>query len=156
MDFDARGLSQTWKKWKEEVQLYVDISMDKKPETQKVKLLLYLLGRKGREIHSTMNFQTTDEHANKVNIEEKNITVKMILAEFDKHCDPKKNDTVERYKFYSRNQQSGDTFDKFLADIKILADTCNFRTLKKSMIRYRIICGVKDSGLRERLPRVSE
>ncbi|XP_065921947.1 uncharacterized protein [Magallana gigas] len=80
----------------------------------------------------------------------------MILAEFDKHCDPKKNDTVERYQFYSRNQQSGDTFDKFLADIRILADTCNFGTLIESMIRDRIICGVSDSGLRERLLRVSD
>ena len=85
MDFDAKSLSQTWKKWKEEVCLYIDISMDKKSEAQKVKLLLYLLGRKGREIHSTMQFQTTDQDGNKVDIEEKNITVKMILAEFDKH-----------------------------------------------------------------------
>lgn len=130
--------------------------MDKKPEAQKVKLLLYLLGRKGREIHSTIQFQTTDEHGNKVDIEEKNITVKMVLDEFDKHCDPKKNETVERYKFYSRSQQVGDTFDKFLAEIRILADTCNFGTLKDSMIRDRIICGVSDSGLRERLLRVAD
>lgn len=158
MDFDARSLLQTWKKWKEEVQLYVDISMDKKLETKKVKLLLYILGRKGREIHSTctMNFQTTEEQGNIVNVEEKNITVKMILAEFDKHCNPKKNETVERYKFYSRSQQSGETFNKFLADIRILADTCNFGTLKESMIRDRIICGVSDSGLREGLLRVSD
>lgn len=58
----------------------------------------------------------------------------MILAEFDKHCDPKKNETVEQYKFYSRSQQSGDTFDKFLADIRILADHSlllgNLRTVR--------------------------
>ena len=154
MDFNAKNLSQTWKTWKEEVLLYIDISMDKKPEPQKVKLLLYLLGRKGREIHSTMRIQTTDEHGNKVDVEEKNITVKLILSEFDKHCDPKKNETVERYKFYSRNQQPGDTFDKFLAEVRILADTCNFGALRDSMIRDRIICGVSDSGLRERLLRV--
>lgn len=136
--------------------MYIDISMDKKSETQKVKLLLYFHGRNGREMHSTMNFQTTDEHGNKVNIEEKNITVKMILAKFDKHCYPKKNETVERYKFYSRSLQSGDTFDKFLADISILADTWNFGMLKESMISERIICGVSDYGLRERLLRVND
>ena len=49
------------------------------------------------------------------------MAVKMILAEFDKHCYPKKNETIEQYKFYSRSQQAGDTFDKFLAEIRILA-----------------------------------
>lgn len=80
----------------------------------------------------------------------------MILAEFDKRCDPKKNETVERFQFYRRSQQAGDTFNKFLAEIRIFADTCHFGALKDSMIRDRIICGVSDSGLRERLLRLAD
>ena len=49
MDFDAKSLSQTWKKWEEEVRLYIDISMDKKSEAQKVKLLLISLDERGEK-----------------------------------------------------------------------------------------------------------
>ena len=60
---------------------------------------------------------------------------------------PKKNDTVERYKLFTRVQEAGETLDKFIADVKILAATCNFKQLKESLIRDQIICGMTDSKL---------
>ena len=70
---------------------------------------------------------------------------------FDKHCNPKKNETVERYKFFSRFQNPGESLEKFITDLKLLATTCNFGDLKDSLVRDRIICGIQDKQLREDL-----
>ena len=54
LDFDSSGLSHTWKRWREEIQLYMDIVMEGRDE--KVTLFLYIVGSKGREIYETIHF----------------------------------------------------------------------------------------------------
>ena len=34
--------------------------------------------------------------------------LKQVMDAFDRHCNPKKNETVERYKFFSRFQNPGE------------------------------------------------
>ena len=107
----------------------------------KVKLFLYLLGSQGREIYSTMTFEAPGHERN----------LKQVMDAFDRHCNPKKNETVERYKFFSRFQNPGESLEKFITDLKLLATTCNFGDLKDSLVRDRIICGIQDKQLREDL-----
>ena len=78
-----------------------------------VKLFLYLLGTQGREIYSTMTFEAPGLERN----------LKQIMDAFDKHCNPKKNETVERYKFFWRFQNPGESLEKFIIDLKLLATT---------------------------------
>ena len=91
----------------------------------KVKLFLYLLGSQGREIYSTMTFEAPGHERN----------LKQVMDAFDRHCNPKKNETVERYKFFSRFQNPGESLEKFITDLKLLATTCNFGDLKDSLVR---------------------
>ena len=63
---------------------------------------------------------------------------------------------VERYKFFTRVQEAGETLDKFITDVRILAATCNFEQLKESLIRDQIICGMTDSKLRQDLLKIPE
>lgn len=53
--------------------------------------------------------------------------------------------------FFTRNQEAGERFDKYLAELKILEKTCDFGRLLDSLIRDRIVCGIDSSSLRERL-----
>jgi hypothetical protein len=55
-----------------------------------------------------------------------------------------------------RNQSQDETFDKYVTDLKILASTCNYGALHDSLIRDRLICGINDSNLREKLLRVAD
>ena len=145
IEFEAKSLPQEWKRWNEELLLYLDLAMAKTDESLKVKLFKYLIGKKGREIYATMHFDT----------EEKDRTIDELVKAFDAHCDPIKNETVERYKFFTRNQEHGESFEKYLTELKILANTCNFESLKDSLLRDRIICGIIDVNVRERLLRES-
>jgi hypothetical protein len=51
-----------WKKWKEELNLFIDLTMDDDNEPAKVKLFLYLIGTRGREIYETMTFANAPEN----------------------------------------------------------------------------------------------
>ena len=111
LDFESPDLAYAWKKWREENTLYLDLATktDEKDEKErKVKLFLYLIGSKGREIYGTMQFET----------EEKDRTLDELIQSFGEYCDPRKNETVERHKFFTRNQESGETFDKYLTELK--------------------------------------
>lgn len=46
--------------------------------------------------------------------------------------------------------------EKFIVDLKILASTCNFGTLWDLLVRDRIICGIRNSKLREDLLKVAD
>ncbi len=145
IDFNVPNLSQTWKKWKEEFNLYTDLTLSDADQNRKVKLFLYLIGGQGREIYATFVFAGRGER-----------TLEQITTAFDNYCNPKKSETIERYKFFSRNQISTESYDKYITELKILAATCNFALLHDSLLRDRIVCGILDNNLRERLLRESE
>ena len=98
-------------------------------EATKVKLFLYLIGSQGREIYDTMAFEIPASER----------TLTQVLEAFDGHCNPRKNETVERFKFFSRNQEPGESQGKFVTDFKMLATTSNFGDLKDLLVRDRII-----------------
>ena len=143
LDFESPDLAYAWKKWREEITLYLDLATKTDEKERKVKLFLYLIGSKGREIYGTMQFET----------EEKDRTLDELIQSFGEYCDPRKNETVERHKFFTRNQESGETFDKYLTELRLLEKTCDFGTLSDSLLRDRIVCGLSSSTLRERLLR---
>lgn len=109
LNFDATDLAHIWKKWKEEFSLFVDLAMVESDEKLKIKMLKYLIGTCGREVYEMLSF--TDD-------EEKH-TLKYILEKFDTYCNPLKNESVERFKFISRNQQSGETIYNFATELKL-------------------------------------
>ena len=59
--------------------------------------------------------------------------------------------TYERYVFNRRVQDNGETFDAFLADLRRLARTCDFGTLEESIIRDRIVIGIREDSTRRKL-----
>ncbi len=139
LDFHSPNLQQRWKKWREETELYLDLSTDGKSEDTKVKYFKYLIGPQGREVYETLNFDDG--------------TLASVVDAFEKYCNPSKSETVERYKFFTRYQETCENYDKYITDLKVLASTCNFGTLNDSLIRDKIVCGITDKHLRERLLR---
>lgn len=91
MNFDSNDLPQTWRRWKEEMELYLELAMAGQQEATKVKLLLYIMGSQGREIYNTISFENDEAER----------TVKEVLKGLEDYCNPKKNETVERYKFFT-------------------------------------------------------
>lgn len=142
---DSGNLSKTWSTWSDEFVLYVDLSLsaDAGDEKKKVKLFSYLVGESGRELLETLMGDTAKD-AWKLDD---------IISKFDGHCNPSVNETVERYRFFTRNQGVGENIDNYVTELKLVTKTCNFGTLRDSLIRDRIVCGNNSTVMRERLLR---
>ena len=66
------------------------------------------------------------------------------------HFSPAPSEIVCRYKFHTRSRQQGETVSTFMAELRRLADTCNFGNVLNDMLRDRLVCGIND----ERIQRV--
>ena len=50
---------------------------------------------------------------------------------------------TNRFVFNSRNKKDGESVDVYVSELRKLAKTCNFENLEESLIRDKIITGVK-------------
>lgn len=84
------------------------------------------------------------------------IKIEKVLLKFEEHCELKKNVSYERYKFFSRAQESSESIDQYVMILRKLCETCEFGTMKNSLIKDRIVLGVNNTKTRERLLRVPD
>ena len=66
-------------------------------------------------------------------------------------CVGETNDIYKRYQFNKRDQESGKSIDSYVTSLRTLAKTCNYGSLLDSLIRDRIVVGIRDNGTRKRL-----
>ena len=67
------------------------------------------------------------------------------------HFRPKPLLTAERFRFYQRNQATGESVHDFLADLRRLAITCEFEDFLDQALRDRFVCGLRAEGMQKRL-----
>ena len=74
-----------------------------------------------------------------------------VKTKFDVHFVVRRNVIFQRAKFNRRRQEDGETVDTFITALHALAEHCDYGTLKDEMIRDRIVVGLQDSKLSEKL-----
>ncbi|XP_048759591.2 uncharacterized protein K02A2.6-like [Ostrea edulis] len=111
-----------------------------------VAILSDVIGEEGIEMFN--NFAWTEDD-DKDKIQE-------VLHKFKDYCMPRKSTLIERYLFWERKQTEGEILDQFVNDLKTKAKNCEYGDQTNSMIRDRIIFGIQDERLRERLLRKSD
>ncbi|KRY10622.1 LanC-like protein 2 [Trichinella patagoniensis] len=73
-----------------------------------------------------------------------------ILFVLEEHFSPQPCEIVKRNAFYKRNQKIGESISDFVADLRRLAQGCNFSDLE-IMLRDRLVIGLRDEELQLRL-----
>ena len=74
-----------------------------------------------------------------------------VIDEFDKYFKVKKNMIYERARFNQCCQLLDESADHFITEIHRLADNCEFGDMKDQLIRDRLVVGIRDGALSERL-----
>ena len=139
------NLLQNWKKWKQDFIIYLAATEStKKPDETKSSILLHCIGEKGREVYNTFNLT-----------EENSLNFEAIMTNFDKFFEPRKNVTFSRFKFFTYRQKEGETFNKYITELKKLSNDCELQDLKNELLRDMLIIGLHDKNLKERLLRES-
>ena len=63
---------------------------------------------------------------------------------------------VTKEKFFSWAQESGEKINQYVTVLRKMSETCEFSTLKNSLIKDRIELGISDAKTRKRLLRTSD
>ena len=82
--------------------------------------------------------------------------IETVLQKFRSCCEPRKNIVFERYQFWDRNQNASEPIDKWVTDLRSRAAKCEFGTFESDMIRDKVVFGVRDDRIKERLFRQAD
>ena len=82
---------------------------------------------------------------------EKDDDIETVLKKFESFCIGATHEAFESYRFHSRVQESNETIEAYVAELRILARGCNFEGFEDRMIRDRILVGCKSDHVREEL-----
>ena len=136
------NLSKDWKQWRQIWNAYeVVTKLRDKPSNLRVATFITWIGKEALEIHNGLPFRTEDEKAD----------INKVLELWETYCIGKTNIIYERYKFNNRSQEQSESIDAYMTALRALAETWEFAELKDSLIRDRIVCGVKDNAVRRKL-----
>ena len=140
------NLSENWRKFKQRFEIYsIALGLNEKAEEIQGASLLYLVGEEAFGVFNTFQFAAEDDK-NKI---------KPVFEQFEAYCSPRMNVTHEHYKFFTHVQGSK-FIDVYITELKVVSKQCEFGDLGDSLIRDRIVCGIKSNYLRERLLREPE
>ena len=111
-----------------------------KSEENQVSTLIYSMGDNADDIFQAYKLSVEDM--------KKYDTVK---GKFDNYFIKKKNIIYERAKFKCRRQEESEPVDVFITVLYNLAEKCEYKSLHDEMIRDRIVVGIADQVLSERM-----
>ena len=135
-----------WPRWYHRFnQFHLASGLSEEGKARQVCTLLYCMGETAENILSSTDI-TYDEK------KDYNAVIKKFDA-FFKVC---KNVIFERAQFNSRSQKEGETTEQFITSLYQLIEDCDYDNLKDQMIRDRIVVGIRDKALSQRLRMDSE
>ncbi|KAK3741617.1 hypothetical protein QZH41_019256 [Actinostola sp. cb2023] len=139
--YSFHGHPFNWRRWLQQFNLYMNATgRDGKHEKIQYSTFLTIAGEDALEIYNTFTFEEAE--ANKV---------KPLIKKFEAYCNPRKNVTYERHKFNTRCQEPDEKIDRYVTELRKLAKSCEFSELTDSLIRDRIVCGILDGKVGEKL-----
>ena len=133
--------STEWPNWIRRFERFRKASgIAEKSEESQIDTLIYSMGDKADDILQSFNLS-----------EEALESYKTVKERFDTHFIQRRNIIFERAKFNSRKQEPGESVDDFITDLHCLARYCNYGNLHEEMIRDRIVVGIRDNKLSQKM-----
>ena len=130
-----------WPKWKRRFFQYLSATgLDEAGDVRKVSTLLYCIGKEGDEVLTSTNI--TDADRKKYD---------QVLGKFDAFFNVRRNVIYERARFNRRDQIEGESVGKYITSLYSLIETCDYGNLKEQMLRDRLVVGIKDMAMSQKL-----
>ncbi|XP_045502933.1 uncharacterized protein LOC123699928 [Colias croceus] len=139
--------ADAWKKWRTQFNLFLKASgVHKEDSAVQASLLVNLIGPEGFDLFETFHFEQEKDKDN----------VSLLIKKFDEYFGAKPNLTLARYNFFMRNQEVGESINQYVTALRLLSKTCEFKSLEEELIRDRIVCGINNAMVRDRLLRTED
>lgn len=144
--FDFTQLAE-WLTWRQIFSRFrVASKLDKESGEVQVNSLLYAMGREAEPIYDSFVFPAATEARPHPEYE-----FNLVMEKFDEHFVPKRNVIHDRACFHKRSQRAGETVEAFVRSLYELAQHCEFGTGKDEQIRDRIVIGIMDKEVSQKL-----
>ena len=65
-----------------------------------------------------------------------------LLKKFGDNCKPKRNLIGERHKFNTRRQNSGESVDHYITDLRTLPASCKYGSLVNDLVTSQLVAGI--------------
>jgi hypothetical protein len=132
---------EEWPRWIRRFERFRQASgLNTKSEESQVNTLIYSMGEKADDIFHSFRLSEADGKK-----------YQPVKSAFEGHFVKHRNIIFERAKFNSRKQEQGEPVDNFIVDLYTLAENCQYGALREEMIRDRIVVGIGDGHLAEKL-----
>lgn len=130
-----------WPRWKRQFEQFREASSLAADSAKKqINTLLYCLGEEAEAVLSSTNI-TEDERK----------VYDTVVSKFDAFFLVRRNVIFERARFNQRNQLGGETVEQYIMELYKLAESCNYGEMTDEMIRDRLVVGIRDGALSQRL-----
>ena len=130
-----------WPRWIKRFKRYrVASGLSAKDEQVQISTLIYAMGEEAEDILASFGLNVED--GGKFSV---------VDERFSRHFIKQGNPIYERALFNQRSQQQGETVDTFVTALHTLAEHCEYGKLRSQMIRDRLVVGLLDANLSEKL-----
>ena len=142
LDIHARNIEVAWRKFKRQWNNYeVATRFDTESPKYRISVLLACIGDEAFDIFDGFSFEKEEDQND----------IDTVLDKFEQFCIGEANEIYETFLFNKRNQEKGETIEAYVSSLRKLANTCNFKTNEERMLRDRIVLGVRDDTIRQKL-----
>ncbi len=133
---------QLWPEWRQRFECFrIATKLHKELGEVQVCTLLYSLGKEAEQVFKTFRFAGRGD-------DQKYETV---LCKLDNYFVPKVNVIHERARFHQCVQRHGESTEEFIRSLHEMVDICVFAEVKNENIRDRLVVGILDKELSEKL-----
>ncbi len=141
------NIATNWKRFEREwgnYEIAARLKDPEKPDQNKqlrTATLLACIGSDALDVFDNLDFASDNDRAD----------IDIVLVKLREYCIGKTNETYERYCFNVATQEAHESVDEFVMRLKKLSKTCNFGALEESLVRDRIVVGIKDEATQKKL-----
>ena len=130
-----------WTKWIRRFERFRQASnLSASSEVNQVNTLIYCMGDDADDVLRGLKLSATDQHV-----------YSKVRDGFESFFIVRKNIVYKRARFNMRKQEANENVDVFVTALHALAEHCNYGTLHDELIRDRIVVGLADARLSERM-----
>lgn len=133
--------ANNWKLWVQQYEWFeIATNMSRKPQNVQIATFMSSIGTDAVVVFNTFGCS-----------EEELASIDAIKQRFKTYFTPKANIRYERYQFNRMSQEEGKSFDEFLTKVKAQSAKCGFDALHDSLLKDKIIIGIRSDSVREKL-----
>jgi hypothetical protein len=147
LSITGSDVADNWRRFREQWDNYVlAADLEDASSEKQAAILLTCVGGEAYDVFRSFEFASAADRKK----------IDKVTEAFENFCVGQVNVTYERYTFNRRMQENGERFDVFLGDVRRLARSCAFGDVTESMIRDRLVVGIRDDPTRRKLLQIRD